>query len=253
MAKSKQATSKSHSWSIPVLPIIYLFLVVFPLRSNVAWFYALGILLAVAVAFLAKNMKLSNLKNLAAAMLVLGSIGLAAATILTIEKIELLKDPDHVTSCSISPVVACSPVIASDQATAIAGIANPVFGLFGFSLLIAAGMTIWAISGSIKLSKYWWYALLGGVMFGVGFCIWLIHEALYDIGALCLYCMSVWAVTFSLFWFLLSAMEQEKIIKASGPIDRFIVNNRNLLIAVSFGVVALMIYFRWADYWNGLF
>ncbi|PRC47126.1 hypothetical protein C6A85_86565, partial [Mycobacterium sp. ITM-2017-0098] len=38
-------------------------------------------------------------------VLIAGVIGLAAAMTLTIEKIELLIDPDYVPSCSINPVL----------------------------------------------------------------------------------------------------------------------------------------------------
>ncbi len=239
--------------SIVLAPILYLFLSVFVLRSYVGWFYVLSILLVASLALLAKSSKLPALKNFALVLLVAGSIGLSAATILTLEKIEIIKNPDHITSCSISPVVACSPIIDSDQATAFAGIPNPIFGLFGFSILLAAGMTILAGPDNMKLKKSWWYTLLASVSAAVIFCLWLINAALYDIGSLCLYCMAVWAVCFSLFWILLAFMLEQDILKISPSIDKFLIKNRNLLITLSFGIVALMIYFRWADYWNSLF
>ena len=38
--------------------------------------------------------------------------------------------------------------------------------------------------------------------FGVVFVHWLIFQSLYVIGALCPYCMVVWAVTIPIFWYV---------------------------------------------------
>ncbi len=40
-----------------------------------------------------------------------------------------------------------------------------------------------------------WRGLAAGTAVGAGFVHWLVHQSLYDIGALCPYCLVVWAVT----------------------------------------------------------
>jgi len=40
-----------------------------------------------------------------------------------------------------------------------------------------------------------------GVTFGVLFVHWLMFQSLYEIGALCPYCMVVWAVMIPIFWY----------------------------------------------------
>jgi uncharacterized membrane protein len=245
--------TKADLWKsriIVVLPIVFLFIAVFLTRSDVKWFFlASGLFILNTILMTYKKEKDAQ-RLFAYVLIVLASIGLAAATILTIEKIELLKDPARVTSCSISPIVGCSPVISRPQASAFDGIPNPVFGIFGFASLFAAGMTI--LAGARKLSRAWWLALFGGVIFGVGFCMWLFHEGVYDIGALCLYCMSVWLVTFSLFWFVLAELIRQKHLSINARLDKLVIEYRNLLIAATIGVVILLIYFRWSDYWNSL-
>ena len=236
--------------TIAFLPIVFLFLAVFIARSDVRWFFALAGALLISEAWLVKKAKLVHLKMFAVSLLALASIGLGAASILTIEKIELLKDPQRVTSCSFSPIVACSPVIASKQASAFDSIPNPIFGIFGFTAVFTAGMTI--LAGADKLKRAWWLALFGGTVFGVSFSVWLFNAGVYQIRALCLYCLAVWLVTLSLFWIVFAEVLGRSMLTMSKPIDKFIVKNRDNLIAVNIGIIILLLYFRWSDYWNGL-
>jgi uncharacterized membrane protein len=249
MTKSKSSINPLNVYLV-IQPIIFLFLTIFIFRSNIEVFFLLSIIMLIAMFFILKGREKDSQKILAYIIVALASIGLSAACILTIEKIELLENPSFVTSCSFSPIVACSPVIGSPQASAIDSIPNPFIGIFGFACLITAGMTI--LAGARKLSRVWWLTLFTGISFGVIFCIWLFYEGLYEIGALCLYCLSVWLVTFSLFWIVLSELLEQKYIKINAKLDSFIIKNKYNLITISIAVVALLIYFRWSDYWNSL-
>lgn len=236
---------------VTVLPLVFMFVTVFLTRSDVLWFFVSAGLMFLLTGLLLYRKKLSKLSIAGYALIILSSIGLSAATILTLEKIELIKDPSHVTSCSVSPIVACSPVIGSEQATAIAGIPNPIFGIFGFACLLAAGMGI--LAGAKYAKREYWLTLLAGVTAGSIFCIWLINEALYEINALCLYCMSVWMVSFALFWIVLKFVIENKYLKINKSVDEFIVRNFAALLSSSIGIVVLLIFFRWSEYWTSLF
>lgn len=251
MAKTKSKLSiNALNVYLVVQPIIFLFLTIFVFRSNIKVFFLLSIIQLAVLFFALKGREKDSQKILAYILVALASIGLSAACILTIEKIELLQNPSFVTSCSFSPIVACSPVIGSPQASAIDSIPNPFFGIFGFACLMTAGMTI--LAGARKLSRVWWLTLFAGISFGVVFCIWLFYEGLYEIGALCLYCLSVWLVTFSLFWIVLSELLEQKHLKINTKLDSLIIKNRNTLITITIAIIALLIYFRWSDYWNSL-
>ena len=50
-------------------------------------------------------------------VLIAGVIGLTAAMTLTIEKIEILINPDYVPTCSINPVLSCGSVMITPQAS----------------------------------------------------------------------------------------------------------------------------------------
>ncbi len=136
-------------------------------------------------------------KTLPYILVIGGFTGLGAAFILTMEKIALLKDPAHQLSCSINPVLSCGSIIASPEASAF-GFPNPFIGLVGFAVVITVGMGI--IAGA-KYKRWFWLGLETGTLFGIVFVHWLFYKSLYDIGALCIYCMVVWAITWPIFWY----------------------------------------------------
>ncbi len=120
-----------------------------------------------------------------------GFIGLLMAFIITVEKIQLLKDPTFVPECNINPIISCGNIMSSDQASAF-GFPNPLIGLMGFSVVVTIGM---AMLAGAKFKKWFWQGLQIGTILGVAFCMWLFYEAVYEIGSLCPYCIVVWAVT----------------------------------------------------------
>ena len=127
-----------------------------------------------------------------------GLIGLAAAFVLTLEKLALLADPTYVPSCSINPVLSCGSVMASPQAEAF-GFPNPLLGLIGFTAVAVTGATLLA---GATLPRWYRYGLQVGVTAGVLFVHWLAFQSLYRIGALCPYCLVVWAATIPVFWYV---------------------------------------------------
>src|SRR6476661_5762194 len=127
-------------------------------------------------------------------ILIAGVVGLAAALTLTVEKIEILINPDYVPSCSINPVLSCGSVMITPQASAF-GFPNPLIGIVSFTVVVVTGVLAVA---KVRLPRWYWGGLAVGTLLGVGFIHWLIFQSLYRIGALCPYCMVVWAVTIPL-------------------------------------------------------
>lgn len=234
-------------WAL--LPIIYLFVAVFLARSKVQYVYLSAAVVILLTLVTQARSKIKSNIFLAQWLAVLSVIGISCATILTIEKIELLSHPDRIASCSLSPIVACSPVIASNQASAF-GFANSLIGLFGFTAVFTASMTI--LAGASKLTKAWWRTLLGGIFFGALFCTWLIHEGVFEIGKLCLYCMLVWLVTFAMLWLTTAYCIDNKYINVGEKLNKLI-SYKYELIALTYTIIFLLIFYRWSDYWLGLF
>jgi uncharacterized membrane protein len=141
--------------------------------------------------------KLTTEKILPWILVIGGFLGLIAAFVLTMEKMSLLQDPNFQPVCNINPVLSCGSIIKTEQASAF-GFPNPFIGLAGFSVIITTGMALFA---GAKFKRWYWLGLQAGTVFGIGFAHWLIYQSLYTIGALCMFCMLVWAVVWPIFWY----------------------------------------------------
>ncbi len=232
-----------------LIPIIYIFVSVFLVRDKVQFVYVTSALIIALTLSLSYQHKSDSLTFLARWLIALASIGLVAAVILSVEKVELLADPDRVASCSLSPVVACSPVIASDQASAF-GLANSFIGIFAFAAVFTAGITI--LAGATKLSKLWWRTLLGGILFGAVFSGWLIYQGVFVIGKLCLYCMLVWIVSYTMLWLTTAYCVENKHISFGHKVNRLLLRKYDLM-AASAVILFAILFLRWSDYWLSLF
>lgn len=126
-------------------------------------------------------------------------IGLVASTTLTVEKFELAENSDYIPSCTFGTAFTCSSVMESPQAAAF-GIPNPLLGIAGFAAVMAIGVIM--LTGA-ALPRWFRATFVTGLGLATAFCLWLAWQAVYDIHALCIYCMIVWAVTITMFWFAL--------------------------------------------------
>ena len=148
----------------------------------------------------AKTAKKTKLERFLPWLLVIGgAIGLIAAFIIMIEKIHLMQDPSFRPSCDLNPVISCGSVMASDQSNAF-GFPNPLIGLMAFPVVITTGVLMLA---GVKLKRWYMLGLQLGTIFGLGFVHWLFFQSVYRIGALCPYCIAVWIVTITTFWYVL--------------------------------------------------
>ncbi|HKH53382.1 MAG TPA: vitamin K epoxide reductase family protein [Mycobacterium sp.] len=181
----------------------------------------------------------------AAWILIAGVVGLAAAVTLTVEKIEILINPDYVPSCSINPVLSCGSVMVTPQASAF-GFPNPLIGIVSFTVVVVTGVLTLA---KVRLPRWYWAGLATGTLLGVAFIHWLIFQSLYRIGALCPYCMAVWAVTIPLLVVVGSIAVQPS---QSNAVVRVIHTWRWSLVALWFTAVILLILVRFWSYWSTL-
>jgi uncharacterized membrane protein len=167
------------------------------------------------------------------------------------EKVALLRDPTFQPSCNMNPVLSCGAIISTPQASAF-GFPNPVIGFVGFTVVITAGM---ALLAGAKLKRWFWLGLQAGTIFGLLFVKWLVHQSLYKIGALCIYCIIVWIVTAAIFWYTLLLNLQNKSIKTPAWLESTIsfASGHHLDILVGWYVlVAILISVRFWYYWQTL-
>lgn len=133
---------------------------------------------------------LASIRPLAWLLLLGGLVGTATAVTLLVEKIALIADPEYVPTCSLNPVLSCGSIMSTPQAELL-GFPNPVIGVAAFPVLVATGA---ALLGGTHLVRSYWLGLQVGVTMGAALVGWLIFQSLYRIGALCPYCMVVWAL-----------------------------------------------------------
>lgn len=146
-------------------------------------------------------------------LVICGIIGLACALIIMYDKVELLKNPAFKPNCDLNPIISCGSVMESKQANAF-GFPNPFLGIVGFSVVITIGMAI--LAGATKLKRWFWLGLQAGTIFGVLFVHWLFFQSVYRINALCPYCMVVWVMTITLFWYVTHYNIQMGYIRLQG-------------------------------------
>lgn len=184
-------------------------------------------------------------------LLVGGTVGLIAAFVLALEKITLLGDSEYVPTCSINPVLNCGSIMKTAQAE-VFGFPNPIIGVASFPVLMATGA---ALLAGAALARWYWLGLQVGVTFGVGFVAWLTFQSLYRIGALCPYCMVVWAVVIPIFLYTtLHNLESGALgtrIARSTSVRRM--KDSHLLILTVIGLLVLgLILERFWNYWVSL-
>ncbi len=180
-------------------------------------------------------------------LLAAGVIGLVASMTLAVEKIDLLVNPAYVPTCNINPVLSCGSVMVTPQASVL-GFPNPLLGLMGFAVVIVSGVLAVA---KVALPQWYWVGLTLGLLVGSAFVHWLIFQSLYRIGALCPYCMVVWAVTISLLVVAASIAVRPALHHRSGA-EWLLYQWRWSIAALWFTAVFLLIMARFWDYWSTL-
>jgi uncharacterized membrane protein len=178
-------------------------------------------------------------------VLIAGVVGLISSATLTIEKIEILLNPAYVPSCSINPVLSCGSVMITRQAS-VFGFPNPLIGIVAFTVVVVTG--ILAVT-KVRLPRWYWVGLTIGTALGVVFIHWLIFQTLYRIGALCPYCMVVWAVTIPLL-VVVSSIALRPL--AGNAAARVLYTWRWSLVTLWFTALLLLILVRFWNYWSTL-
>jgi uncharacterized membrane protein len=178
-------------------------------------------------------------------LVISGIIGIIASIELIIQKISVLSDPNFVPNCDINPILSCGSVINTEQAS-LFGFPNPVLGVIGFTIVIMFGALLFT---GVALPKAMWLGLNLGALAGMVFVIWLVSQSLYVIGALCPWCMVVWAVTIPIFWQVTTDNLASGRLSLGRSLSEIIVALKWILMASSYLIIIALIFIRWQDFW----
>ncbi|MFF3872903.1 vitamin K epoxide reductase family protein [Streptomyces sp. NPDC001978] len=187
-------------------------------------------------------------RALAWLLIVTGALGSLASLVITIDKFELLLNPRFSPSCNLSPVLSCSNVMLSDQAS-VFGFPNPLMGLLAYPVVVAAGL---ALLAGARLRRWFWLGLNAGTLLGAGFCMWLMSQALYEIGALCLWCCLAWAATIAMFWYVTVHNLGHGILRAPHALVAGVREFHWVVPVTWYLSIVMLIATRWWDYWQTL-
>jgi uncharacterized membrane protein len=178
----------------------------------------------------------------AALLIVTGALGLLASLVLSVDKVQQLQDriagAESVFSCDFSAWVSCSSVIASPQSEAF-GFPNSFIGVTGFAVVLTLGV-VWA--ARMPAQRWIWGGLQAGTVFGIAFVTWLQFQSIYKIGALCPYCMVVWAVMIPLFVGV--TRHSLRLVAPEAAITRLVSNWTVLIIALWYIAILAAIWFE---------
>ncbi|MFD6879661.1 MULTISPECIES: vitamin K epoxide reductase family protein [unclassified Streptomyces] len=142
--------------------------------------------------------KIDESRRTGLVLLIGGLLGALASGVLTHDRIRTLEDPLFTPGCNVNAVLSCGDVMNTWQGNLL-GFPNMLLGLAGFAALAALGA---ALAAGAVLPRPIWRAVWVGTAAGFAFTVWLIGQCLYVIGALCPWCVLVWAVVIPLFWYV---------------------------------------------------
>ncbi|MBD8515802.1 hypothetical protein PlfCFBP13513_02630 [Plantibacter flavus] len=182
-------------------------------------------------------------RGLAIFLIVAGVIGWIAAFALTLDKFQLLQDPNAQLGCNLSILVQCGVNLNSWQG-AILGFPNPIIGLAAWIAPIAVGV---AVLAGAQFARWFWIAFNIGFLGALGFVIWLISQSIFVLGTLCPWCMVTWSVTIPSFIAVTSFTLRNGIIPASPAVRRVAGVVSSWIVVVTLGcylVVAVIAQLR---------
>ncbi|MDJ0355396.1 vitamin K epoxide reductase family protein [Paenarthrobacter sp. PH39-S1] len=190
---------------------------------------------------------LTRRKPFAWLLLITGVVAWLASGALVLDRLELYKNPNAVTSCDVNPWISCGKVMATHQAE-LFGFPNPLIGVFAFAVIITTAMVLFA---GARMNRSYWIGLQTGVTLGMIMIAWLWSQALYAIGILCPYCMVVWAMMIPLFVWTTVRNVQHGVIPASAGVRRFLADWAWVIIGLLYLGVAASIFFRFVNLFVG--
>ncbi|MFA6575495.1 MAG: vitamin K epoxide reductase family protein [Nocardioides sp.] len=129
-------------------------------------------------------------------MLVASVASLVASFVLSIDALTLAENPNADLGCNINSVISCGTVAGSWQSSLL-GFPNAFLGLITEPVVIT--LAVASLAG-VRFPR--WFMLTAQVVYTLGlvFAYWLFHQAMFEIGALCPWCLLITLATTLVFF-----------------------------------------------------
>ncbi len=153
----------------------------------------------IAAFFTHDEKKLRDDRWIFASMLVGAIASLIASFVLSVEAVELARNPDAILSCSINAVLNCATV-GLHPSSNLWGFPNSFLGLMAEPVVITVAIA--GLAGVHFPRRFMFVAQLC-YTFGFAFALYLFYTSYFVIGALCPWCLLVTATT-TFVWFAIT-------------------------------------------------
>ncbi|MET3933828.1 vitamin K epoxide reductase family protein [Arthrobacter sp. OAP107] len=180
-------------------------------------------------------------------LVITGIVGWLASGILVLEKLEVLKDPNHATVCDVNPWISCGQVMQTWQSS-VFGFPNMFIGIVAFAITTTVGM---ALLAGARFARWYWLGLQAGITLGFIFVVWLWSQALYSIHILCPFCMVVWAAMIPLFVWVTVRNVVHGVIPAPARLSRILGDSGWIISALLYVAVIATIFFAFIQVFAG--
>jgi uncharacterized membrane protein len=129
-------------------------------------------------------------------MLVASAASLVASFVLSVDALRLAENPNADLGCNLNTVISCGTVANSWQASLL-GFPNAFLGMVTEPVVITL-----AVAGLAGIRFPRWFMFAAQVVYTIGlvFAYWLFHQAMFEIGALCPWCLLITLATTLVFF-----------------------------------------------------
>jgi uncharacterized membrane protein len=129
-------------------------------------------------------------------MLTASVASLVASFVLAVDALTLAENPNADLGCNINAVISCGTVAGSWQSTVL-GFPNAFLGLVTEPVVITLAV---ASLGGVRFPRWFMLSAQAVYTVGLGFAYWLFHQAMFEIGALCPWCLLITVATTLVFF-----------------------------------------------------
>lgn len=129
-------------------------------------------------------------------MLVASLASLVASFVLAQDALRLAENPNADLGCNVNAVISCGTVASSWQSSAL-GFPNAFLGLMTEPVVITIAV---ASLAGVRFPR--WFMLSAQAVYSIGllFAYWLFEQAMFEIGALCPWCLTITVATTLVFF-----------------------------------------------------
>lgn len=173
-------------------------------------------------------------------MLIASVASLVASFVLSIDALTLAEDPTADLGCNINAVISCGTVAGAWQSSLL-GFPNAFLGLVTEPVVITIAV---ASLAGVKFPRG--FMLAAQVVYTVGlvFAYWLFHQAMFEIGALCPWCLLITLATTLVFFEMTYVNIRDDNLflprRAQAALTRFVRSDLDMILVVVWLLVLVL-------------